>query len=99
MRNWINKQLNKKWVYTLVIWLIVAGMVLAMMSPFVLWNYSQRYVQDSNTTATKGILFQKTIDLKVYTKLGEGNGFFGSYDRYSRSMTQGNGQVLSIYKD
>ncbi len=95
----MNDLLDHKWIYNIVLWIMMGAMIAAMASPLVLWSYTQRYIQDSNTTATKGIWFEKTIDLSVYTKLGTGNGLFGDYDRYSRSMTQGSGQVLSIYKD
>lgn len=79
----------------------VAGMfiVVAMIiiAPVVAFKYTQRYTQDSNTTATKGIFFERTIDLTKYKKLGNGNGLFGKYDRYSRSDRHDH--VLTIYKD
>jgi len=57
--------------------------------------YSQQYVQDSKTTATKGILFQQTLNLDHYKNVSNGNGWLGKFDRYSRSDRHGD--VLTIY--
>ena len=94
----LNDLLNKKWVYNITIAIMTIGMILAIFSPFALWAYTQRYVVDDNgITATKGIMFEKTIYLKEYKHLGDGNGLFGEYDRYSRSDRHTD--VLSVYKD
>ncbi len=94
----MNEFLNKhEWAYQLVIWSITGGMLLAIAAPFVGWSYTQRYIaDDNNTTATKGIFMQKTVYLKEYKHLGNGNGLFGTYNRYSRSDRHTD--VLSIYK-
>ena len=92
---------NTKWWNT---WLgeklTLIGLILGMMSVIVLpvagLLYTQRYIQDTNkTTATRGIWLQKTVYLKEYKHLGDGNGIFGKYNRYSRSDRHED--VLTIY--
>lgn len=84
-------QFITKWLGTIVIGVFI-GMV-------VLFAYTQRYVEDANaTTATKGIIFTRTIVLDKYEQIGEGTGLFGTYDLITRSMTQGQGETTKIYK-
>lgn len=77
--------------------LIGIAILLLPVLAIVSYKYTQRYVYDSNTTATNGILFQRTIYLKEYKHLGNGNGLYGEYDRYSRSDRHDH--VISVYKD
>jgi len=93
----INKLLRIKWIYNVVVALMAIGMFAGMALPFVGWAYTQRYIADNNTTATKGILLQKSIYLNEYKHLGNGNGIFGNYNRYSRSDRHGD--VISVYND
>lgn len=62
---------------------------------FVWYSFTQKYVQDSPTTATTGILFQKTLNLKEYKNISSGNSVWGKYDSYSRSDRHT--EVLRIY--
>ena len=96
------KRTNTKWwdrtpYAQMIVTGIIMAMLVALSSPIVIYSYTQRFVVDNNATATKGILFQKTIYLKEYKHLGKGNGLFGNYDRYSRSDRHSD--VLSVYKD
>ena len=89
MKKWYNrKPMNEiiGWTVVLTV-LIVYGTGL---------SYVQRYTLNIDGTATKGIIFKKTIILSEYKKLGSGNGIFGNYDIYSRSDRRN--EVLSIYK-
>mgnify|MGYP006899556704 CR=1 FL=1 len=92
-RKWWDRQ---PWI-GLILSVLTISMLLVMISPFVFWSYTQRYVDNLDGTATMGIMFEKTIYLKEYKNLGKGNGWFGDYERYSRSDRHGD--VLSIYKD
>jgi len=75
---------------------LVAAMVLAASAALVVWYiYTQRYVQDSVTTATTGIFFQSTLNLNEYKNVSSGNNLLGKYDRYSRSDRHDD--VLTIY--
>ena len=49
------------------------------------FNYSQEFRQDSNTTATKGILLKQELNLVHYKNVSSGLGLYGNYSRYSRS--------------
>jgi len=59
--------------------------ILAIIGLLLFYSYKQLYIQDSATTATKGILFQQTIQLASYKLISNGNGVLGSYVNYSRS--------------
>ena len=65
---------------------------ICLMSVFI---YTQRYVQDSELTATSGILLQKTLHLEQYKLVSNGNGVFGAYSRYTRSDRHED--VLTVY--
>ena len=93
----INRLLNIKWVDNLVLMLLISVILSVPVLIGGVISYSQRYIVDNNETATNGIWLQKTIYLKEYKHLGNGNGLFGEYDRYSRSDRHGD--VLTIYKD
>lgn len=56
-----------------------------ILSASIWFHYTQVFVQDSPTTATKGILFKKTLKLDAYKNISSGNDIWGTYDRYSRS--------------
>lgn len=62
---------------------------------FVRYTYSQQFVQDSKISATQGIFFKKTLNLEVYSRVSNGNGWLGRYDRYSRSDRHTD--VLTVY--
>ena len=66
-----------------------------------LFAYTQRYIDDGylNDTATSGIWWTTTINLKQYRVIGNGSGLFGEYKLITRSMTQGSGESISVYKD
>ena len=49
------------------------------------YHYTQVFVQDTSSTATKGIFFKKTLKLDAYKNISSGNDIWGTYDRYSRS--------------
>lgn len=79
---------------------VIAGLILAFIASIIVgvitaWNYSQLYKQDSETTATTGIYFQKTLNLKEYKRVSDGNGLWGKYDRYSRSDRHND--VITVY--
>lgn len=65
-----------------------------------IFAYTQRYIEDGfgTNTATKGIIWQRTIDLKQYKVIGQGSGLWGNYSLISRSMIQGEGETTSIYE-
>lgn len=59
---------------------------------------TQRFILDEGgQTATKGIIFTKTINLKEYRVLGEGSGLLGTYKVYTRSIIQGAGEQMNVY--
>ena len=62
---------------------------------FVWYMFTQKYVQDSPTTATTGIFFKKTLNLEEYKNISSGNSAWGKYDSYSRSDRHT--EVLQIY--
>lgn len=57
--------------------------------------YSQKFTQDSVSTATQGIVFQKTLNLNAYKRVSSGLGMWGSYDNYSRSDRHGD--IVTVY--
>ena len=77
----------------IIAWVVSLTVLIAYLTGL---SYVQRYTLNSDGTATKGIIFKKTIVLSEYKKLGSGNGIFGNYDIYSRSDRRN--EVLSIYK-
>ena len=77
--------------------LLGSAMVLSIaIVPISIVAYTQRYVQVSETSATNGLFFTRTIDLKEFNKVGTGSGLFGKYDSYSRSDRH---EAISVYKD
>jgi len=82
-------------IKTIAIWLLAVAISIASASTVIWYIYTQEYVQDSQTTATKGILFQKTLKLKAYSIVSSGNGWLGEYDRYSRSDRHAD--VITVY--
>lgn len=78
---------------------VIMGTVIAIC--LVMFMYTQRYVEDGMVanTATSGIWWTRTIDLKQYRVIGEGSGLFGKYTLVTRSAMQGKGENTSIYKD
>ena len=76
--------------------LLVAAIVAAIVATVTVWYiYSQQYVQDSQHTATEGIFFKTTLNLKEYKRVSTGNGWLGTFDRYTRSDRHND--VLTIY--
>ncbi len=61
----------------------------------VAYIYSQRYVQDTATTATMGIFFQTTLNLGEYKNVSSGNGWLGDFDRYTRSDRHND--IITVY--
>lgn len=61
----------------------------------IVYIYTQQYVQDSNTTATKGALFTTTLNLEAYEHVSSGIDILGKFDRYSRSDRHSD--VLTVY--
>ena len=59
------------------------------------YKYAQLYKQDSNETATSGILFKKSLHLDKYQKVSSGNGLLGNYDNYSRSDRHN--ELVTVY--
>lgn len=59
--------------------------------------YAQEYVQETPTTAVKGIFFKNTIYLKEYKNIGFGNGWLGKHSRYSRSDRMTDADVITVY--
>lgn len=76
-----------------MLWTIALGTILI---PISIFSYTQRYVQVNETSATSGLFFTKTIELKEFKKVGIGSGLFGKYDSYSRSDRH---EAISVYKD
>lgn len=76
-------------------WLVAAMAIIAVMSVFIWYQYTQLYVQDGEHTATTGIYWTKTLNLKEYKRVSNGNGVWGQYDRYSRSDRHDD--VLTVY--
>jgi len=65
---------------------IAALLAFFTVGAFFLWiMYTQLYNQNSKTTATSGIYFQKTLNLKEYKNVATGNDLWGTYHRYTRS--------------
>ena len=89
----MGKWYNRKPMNEIIVWTLVLIVLIAYGTGL---NYVQRYTLNIDGTATKGIIFKKTIVLSEYKKLGSGNGIFGNYDIYSRSDRRN--AVLSIYK-
>ena len=54
---------NKKYVSEAIAIIIIVGIFALIALPFVGWNYLQRYVNNGDGTATRGIVFEKTIYL------------------------------------
>jgi len=76
---------------------IIAGTLITILILIIgIWyHYTQVYVQDSSTTATKGIIFKKTLKLDAYKNVSSGNDIWGKYDRYSRSDRHT--EALTVY--
>ena len=89
----MKKWYNRKPMNEIIGWTVVLTVLIAYLTGL---NYVQRYTLNSDGTATKGIIFKKTIVLSEYKKIGSGNGIFGNYDIHSRSDRHN--AVLSIYK-
>lgn len=69
---------------------IIAGIIVAIVLSIGFY-ISQLYTQNSPTTASKGILFKKTLNLTAYKKVSKGTSWQsifllqGQYNNYSRS--------------
>lgn len=83
------KQMKKRSIVA-----VIAAIAIAT-SAFIWYSYSQKYVQDSAQTATKGILFKTTLNLSEYNNISKGNDIWGRFDSYSRSDRHT--EVLRIY--
>lgn len=64
-------------------------------SVLVWYIYAGKYVQDSTSTATKGIIFKTTLDLNAYKNISNGNDIWGKFNSYSRSDRHD--EVLKVY--
>ena len=73
----------------------IIGVLLAIAASIAFYFYMQLYTQNSTTTATKGILFQKTLNLSEYKNVATGNGLLGNFARYSRSDRHN--EVITVY--
>ncbi len=73
-----------------IIWLLLVVMVSTLFT-----IYTQLYTQDSPNTATKGIIFTQTLNLKEYRNVSNGLGAWGYYDRYTRSDRHD--EVITVY--
>ena len=62
---------------------------------FVQYIYAGKYVQDSPTTATTGIIFKETLNLKEFRNVSSGNDLWGKYTSYTRSDRQS--EVTIVY--
>ena len=58
---------------------------IVIFGPFMYPITQQYWYNNIKTTATKGIIFTKTLDMSLYTKVGEGSGLLGNYDEVTRS--------------
>jgi len=74
--------------------LSIVGVILVAISS-IWYSFTQKYVQDSPITATTGIIWKKTLNLKEYKNISSGNNIWGKYDSYSRSDRHT--EVLTIY--
>ena len=52
---------------------------------FVQYIYAGKYVQTSSATATTGIIFKETLNLKEFRNVSSGNDIWGKYTCYTRS--------------
>ena len=62
---------------------------------FILDLYAGKYVQNSPTTATTGIIFKETLNLNEFRNVSSGNNIWGKYTCYSRSDRQS--EVTIVY--
>ena len=82
--------------YKKYLWILAGLLAMCLFTMTFIWySYTQKYVQGSSTTATKGIVFKKTLNLEVYKNVSSGNDFWGTYDRYSRSDRHT--EALTVY--
>lgn len=79
-------------IQTLIAFITVLGMFAITLTGC---GYTQRFIKNSDDTATSGIWFTDTIVLSQYKYLGKGNGLFGSRLNYTRSDRHG--EVISVY--
>ena len=68
--------------------------ILVLMA-YIFYLYTQNFNQDSDKTATQGIFFKKTLYLKEYKRVSNGNDLWGKYHRYSRSDRQT--EAITVY--
>lgn len=80
---------------TLSIYISALFIVTLVLTATIFYIYSQEYVQDSKDSATKGLIFKKTLNLEHYKNVSSGNGMLGKYDRYSRSLNHSD--VITVY--
>ena len=72
----------------LALFLLVLGTGLA-------YSYTQHFNQDSKETATSGIFFKTTLNLKEYRNVSTGNDLWGTFDRYTRSDRHS--ETITVY--
>ena len=80
---------------TVIAYLLAAVILGVSTGVTVAYIYSQRYVQDSPTTATMGVFFKTTLNLEQYKNVSNGNGWLGNFDRYTRSDRHND--VITVY--
>jgi len=85
------KGIKMKWYQYI---LSIMGVIL-IVTGSIWYSFTQKYVQDSPITATTGIIWKKTLNLKEYKNISSGNNIWGKYDSYSRSDRHT--EVLTIY--
>jgi len=71
------------------------ALFLTMLSAILWYSYTQHFNQDSKDTATSGIFFKTTLNLKEYRNVSTGNDLWGTFNRYTRSDRHT--EVLTIY--
>jgi len=59
--------------------------IIAMISIYTWYSYTQHFNQNNKETATSGIFFKTTLNLKEYRNVSTGNNLWGTFDRYTRS--------------
>ena len=71
------------------------GIFLLIMIGLTWYNYTQHFNQDSKDTATSGIIFYTTLNLKEYRNVSTGNNLWGTFDRYTRSDRHS--ETITVY--
>ena len=73
----------------------VLTLVFGVLYLFMQYLYANKYVQNSPTTATTGIIFKETLNLNEFRNVSSGNNLYGKYTSYTRSDRQS--EVTIVY--